>query len=136
MQSAIVDTDPDTLWRKVGSLGTCVCGRPRLESVEIRGEGSAATRVALGKGGGGQVERLRLMCKERRLYHYTVERSSMPVRDYMAEFRVEAITGCASRVSWSAQFELGPGGDDRTVALVRQFLHEGVENIKRNYSNP
>jgi hypothetical protein len=101
--------------------------------VEIIGQGTEPMRVAFGKEGAHQVERLRSLDPKHHLYRYTIEDTSMPVRDYAGEFRIDPAGDAASLVVWSAQFELTQDGDGRTVESVRRFLRCGTESLKRRF---
>ena len=90
-------------------------------------------RIARANEGAVQAERLQTFDPERRLYRYTMEITSMPVRDYTGEFRIDPAGKDASLVVWSAQFELTPEGDGRTVESVRRFLHAGTESLRHRF---
>jgi mxaD protein len=93
--------------------------------MDVVGEGTGAMRIARGNAGEDQAER--------HLYRYTLERGSIPVRDYRGELRIEAADASTSVVIWSAQFELAEDGDGRTVESVRRFLRAGTENLRRRF---
>lgn len=131
-ETATIPLDPEILWNHVGSFDSVGDWHPMLESAEMFGEGAGATRVAHAPSGADQVERLETLDRRRRLYRYTMERTSLPVCDYTGEFRIERV-GNASRIVWSARFELTPDGDGRTIESIRRFLHAGTESIKNRY---
>jgi hypothetical protein len=132
-ESVTLAADPELLWKQLGRFGSVGDWHPLLDFVEVFGKGTRATRIAHAKVGGDQVERLRALDPRRHVYRYSMERTSMPVRDYTGEFRIEPADGAASRITWSAQFELTADGDGRTVEAVRHFLHAGIENLKSIY---
>ena len=129
-ETASIGLDPRTLWNEIGAFGDVGDWHPLLTSVEVFGEGSGAMRIAHATEGAVQAERLRLLDPERHLYRYTMEKTSIPVRDYRGEFRIDATGDDASLVVWSAQFELTPDGDGRTVESVRHFLHAGTQSLR------
>jgi hypothetical protein len=132
-ETAAIGLDPETLWNAIGAFGSVGDWHPLLDSVEVRGQGSGAMRIAHAKEGSEQAERLQTLDPERRLYRYTMEVTSMPVRDYRGEFRIDPAGDAASLVVWSAQFELTPDGDGRTVESVRHFLHAGTEGLRHRF---
>jgi mxaD protein len=132
-ETATIARDPETLWNEIGAFGSVGDWHPLLDSVEVLGYGTGALRIAHAKEGSEQVERLEALDPERRLYCYTVEDTSMPVRDYRGEFRIDPAGDAASLVVWSAVFELTPDGDGRTVESVRQFLHAGAEGLRHRF---
>jgi len=132
-ETATIPLDPETLWKDVGrfdSVGDC---HPMLKSAEMRGDGAGATRVAHAQTGGDQVERLENLDRRHHLYRYRMERTPLPDRDYVGEFRIERAGAASSKIVWSAGFELTSDGDGRTIESVRQFLHAGTEGLKSRY---
>jgi mxaD protein len=132
-ESATIDLDPATLWNEIGGFGSVADWHPLLNSVEVFGEGAGALRIAHAEAGAAQAERLQTLDPERHLYRYVIEKSSMPVCDYTGEFRIDPAGDAASTVVWSAQFELTPDGDGKTVESVRHFLHAGTESLRRRF---
>jgi len=132
-ETATIGLDPRTLWDEIGAFGDMGHWHPLLSSVKVVGEGSGAMRIARAKEGAMQAERLQIIDPKRRLYRYTMEITSMPVRDYTGEFRIDPAGEDASLVVWSAQFELTPDGDGRTVEYVRRFLHAGTESLRHTF---
>jgi mxaD protein len=135
-ETATIGLHPQTLWNEIGAFGSVGDWHPLLSSVEVLGEGTGAMRIAHAKEGAEQMERLQTLDPERRLYRYTMEKTSMPVRDYRGEFRIESAGDAASLVVWSARFELTADGDGRTVESVRHFLHAGTESLKHRFGEP
>jgi Polyketide cyclase / dehydrase and lipid transport len=132
-ETATIPRDPATLWNEIGGFGCVGEWHPLLDSVETFGAGTDVIRIARAKGGGEQIERLQSLDASGRVYRYTMERTSMPVRDYTGEFRIEPADDAASRITWSASFELTAEGDGRAVEAVRKFLHAGTESLKSRY---
>ena len=102
--------------------------------MKIRGDGVGATRIAHAKAGGAdQVERLWYFDSTSHVYRYSLEQTPMPVRNYTGEFRIDPAGDSASTVTWSAEFELAPEADPKTVDSIRQFLHVGVQNLGHQF---
>jgi hypothetical protein len=133
-ETAEIGVNTDALWKEIGGFGAVGAWHPMLERLDISADGSRATRTARGKDGSEQIEHLTEFDPTRHVYQYTMERSALPVRDYAGEFRIEPVGTGASRVIWSARFELAEGADRKTIERVRQFLHAGTENLKTRYA--
>ena len=132
-ETATIAMDPKTLWKQIGSFDSVGEWHPMLKSVEVVREGKDLTRIAHGNVGDDQTERLQRLDPRRHFYRYILERSSMPVRDYTGEFRIDPAGDAASTVIWSAKFELTDEGDGRTVESVRKFLHAGTEALRQKF---
>jgi len=133
IETATIGMDAETLWNEIGGFGSVGEWHPMVNSVDVLGQGTGAMRIAHGGEGDDRTERLQTLDPDRHLYRYTIERASMPVRDYRGEFRIDPAGGSASIVSWSAQFELTEEGDGRTIESVRRFLHAGTESLRRRF---
>jgi mxaD protein len=132
--SVDIPVDADTLWSRVGSFQSVDDWHPMLESLNGEGEQPGAVREAVTKQGQRQVERLREVDPSARFYRYTIDSSSLPVRAYVAEFRVDATGEGASTVCWLSDFEVDQGAATDTVDTVRAFLTAGLENLQRQYA--
>ena len=132
-ETAEVGVDSGTLWTEIGDFGAVGRWHPWLQALEIDDDRRGCIRIANPGTQSEQVERLQSADSGRHCYRYTIERTSMPVRDYVGELRVEPLSASASRVVWTARFELASEGDGRTVEAVRHFLHAGTENLRARY---
>jgi hypothetical protein len=132
-ETAEIETDVDTLWKDVGDFRAVSHWHPLVTALNVQGEGIGSVRTANPGTPQEQFERLRSVDMHRHCYRYALERSSLPVRDYVGEFRIEAAADNRSRVVWSAQFELATGADDKTADAVRRFLRAGTEHLKARY---
>jgi mxaD protein len=135
-ESAEIELDPDTLWKEIGDFGAVVRWHPMLNGLIVDETGDERIRIANPGSQNEQVERLESADSASHWYRYTIERTNMPVRDYVGELRIEPLPGNGSRVIWSARFELTGEGDGRTVETVRHFLHEGTTHLRDEYGSP
>ena len=124
--------EPDALWQKIGAFGGVASWHPMLAKVTAEGEQAGCLRTAEGRDGSRQTERLLDVALVRRSYRYRIETTSMPVRGYTAELRVEDNRDGTSTIVWSADFE--PTADERkTTEAIRSFLKAGLKNAVRMY---
>lgn len=125
----------DALWKEVGDFGAVAQWHPRVSSAVVSDDSAGRARLLQFETGGEQRERLTAMHAARRIYRYVIERPGpgLPVRDCNAELRIEKADTQMSRIIWEAQFTLAEEGDDRTVAALRAFMHEGLANIQGKY---
>src|SRR5215831_4583526 len=104
--TAVINADPDSLWRQIGSFQGVGAWHPMLATVEGQGEQPGAVRKATGKDGQQQVERLVEVDPSGHFYRYMMEATAMPVTDYSAEFRVRDSGDGRSLIEWSSDFEV------------------------------
>lgn len=117
-----------TLWRRIGAFGGIGQWHPMLAKVTSEGEQNGSLRIAETRDGSRQTERLLETHPGRHAYRYQMEKTAMPVRDYVAELRVEDNGDETSTVVWSAEFE--PTADNaKTAEAIRGFLRAGLDNI-------
>lgn len=121
------------VWRAIGVFSDVVMWHPLLVSVKSDGNKVGARRIAVAQDGSRQVERLQAHDPERRFYCYAIEQTSMPVRDYVGELRVDDCGDGTSTVVWSADFEVTDGNQAGTVSAVEQFLQAGVDSLEKEH---
>lgn len=132
-ESADILVDADTLWKEIGDFGSLGRWHPDVSSMTVADEQGGKARLASFKTGGEQLERLQSVDATRREYRYSIERSSLPVRDGVGSFRIETPDPQMSRLVWEVQFALIEANDERTVDAIRTFLHDGAVRIQTKY---
>jgi Polyketide cyclase / dehydrase and lipid transport len=124
---------PDALWREIGSFQRVGDWHPMIARVSGEGEHPGARRTATTQDGQKQVERLTEIDRDNRFYRYVMESGALPVRDYVAEFRVRPDGEGGSIVQWSGDFEVTSPDRENMRDLVRQFLTAGVKALHERY---
>lgn len=133
VQSTRIPMNAVALWRETGAFGAVGDWHPMLEDVDSEGDVAGATRTARAADGSTQVERLRAFDANRHVYHYTMESTALPVRDYVGEFRIDDNGDGTSTVTWSARFDVSEGVDDEVVEMIGGFLKAGIHNLEHRY---
>lgn len=128
VESIHVAEDADGLWQEIGKFGAIGRWHPMLAKVESEGERAGSLRTAEGRDGSRQTERLLEMAPDQRFYRYRTESSQLPIRDYMAELRVEDNRDGTSMVVWSAEFKPTADGT-QTIERIRGFLKAGLDSL-------
>ena len=128
VETAQVGVPAAALWRDIGGFGAVADWHPMLARVTTEDDGEGALRTAEGQDGMRQTERLLESSPEQRFYRYRLESSPMPVRDYVAELRVEDNGDGTSTVVWSAEFE-PTMTSFRTIEEIDEFLKSGLDGI-------
>lgn len=128
VETAHVGAPAAALWRDIGGFGAVGDWHPMLARVRTEGEGEGALRIVEGRDGTRQTERLLENSREHRFYRYKMESGPMPVRDYVAELRVEDNGDGTSTVVWSAEFE-PTLTSFRTIEEIQESLKSGLDSI-------
>lgn len=131
--TAELPVDIDTLWELIGTFQGVGAWHPMLTTVEGDGEMPGATRTATTADGSQQVERLQHVDPAEHLYSYVMESTAMPVADYVAELSAESTHNGATRVRWSADFEVTSGDAAQAIDMVQGFLEAGLANLRDRY---
>ena len=88
-------------------------------------------------GGAFVISELLAYDEARRWFRYRILKTSLPLRNYVGEMRVEAQKEGGCMVRWSAEFErpagsLYPGRDDAaTYELVREVFRTGLAGVAK-----
>ncbi|BAV63232.1 hypothetical protein SCLO_1001920 [Sphingobium cloacae] len=127
-ESAELNRNADDAWRAFGAWEAVADWHPMLERVEADGNQPGARRRAYTKDGQEQVERLVSRDEASRSYRYAMVETGLPVENYMAEFRIDAVDADHSKVTWTARFdEIGRKGEG--AEAVRGFFEAGVKAL-------
>lgn len=129
---------PQKAWDAIKDFDSIHLWHPATEAtVLLVGENGKplAVREFQVKGGGFVISELLAFEEEKRWFRYRIIKTSLPLRNYVAEMWVEAGVGGGSIVYWSAEFH-PPGGDldgdgaaRSTEALVQGVFLAGLENL-------
>lgn len=139
LQTARVARQARTLWREIGSFGDVVRWHPMLAALESEGEEPGARRWAHTRDGGTQVERLAQNNPLQRSYIYAVEKTPMPVKNCVAELRVDDNGDGTSTVVWQSEFdvreEVGAQDRRRVVSEIEDYFRAGLDRLKEQYNS-
>lgn len=105
-----------------------------LASVRSEGDKPGSLRYAQAKDGSRQTERLETYDPRRHSYEYVMQEGGIPVANYVATFRIDAVGQDTSSVTWQARFDTRDGDTDAAVEAVRTFIRSGLDNLERQYS--
>lgn len=128
-----VEASADRVWELLGDFGGVVrWGGPALQSCTVEGEGVGAIRRITGPGGMQIVERLEARDDTARSLSYAiVEKSPIPIRDYLATVTVTEEGPHACRVEWRGTFQPDGAPPETGEAILRQVYTGGIEGVRR-----
>ena len=133
-ESARIGMDASGLWEQVGRFGEFVW-HPLLARVESIGNQPGALRHLETTDGQRQIERLDEIDAEHHLYRYTIQESALPIDNYRAELRIDALSDHSSWVTWSARFDVLAGDEVTEADSVRRFLRMGLDGLRAYYGS-
>jgi hypothetical protein len=123
----------DQVWRAVGSFSGIDEWHPLLTRVDSEGEQPGAHRTAHMRSGNRQVECL-LECRpEERRYRYEVNATPLPVKNYIAEIKVDDNGDGSSRVTWCADFDTPGSRLEHVTRTVEDFYRAGLRQLKERF---
>jgi hypothetical protein len=126
-------SDAETVWSAIGDFGGIANWHPFLERVDVIRNEQGTVRTAHAVDGGKHVERLEHFDAGDHTYRYRMAQTTMPVRNYTGEFRVDDNGQGTSVVEWSVAFDLTGDADESTVEMVQGFLKAGTQAIKERF---
>ena len=124
------------LWAEIGAFGSVGEWHPLVTRVDSEGDSAGSRRTTQDRDGVTQVDRLKDYDGRQFIYRYEMISTTLPVRDYVGEFRVDDNADETSTVTWSANFALaGLSEEDgeRTAERIRAFIREGTEGLRRRF---
>jgi carbon monoxide dehydrogenase subunit G len=122
-----VPADPDEVWQLLGHFNRVADWHPQIEDTTLE-DGGRVRRVHDAEGH-ETVERLLSRDDSTHSYHYTIL-EGLPVSDHKATLAVERADGDAL-VRWSGEFSPAGTSEEEATSLIRPFLRNGLENVKR-----
>lgn len=121
------------VWELVRDFGGIAkWGGPALQSCTVEGAGVGAVRRIGLSGGMTIAERLEALDEAGRSLSYAiVEKSPIPVKDYLATIRVVEQGPQACRVDWSSRFEPDGTSAAQAQALLRGVYTGGIGGLRK-----
>src|SRR5262249_47240260 len=119
----------EALWQEIGSFGGIGKWHPLLDRVESTGERAGSRRTAHAKDGSEQVELLQQTKPHQHVYRYTIERSALPIKGYVGEFKIDDNGDGTSTVTWSSSFDVTDGEEAKVEQKVEGFLRAALAHL-------
>ncbi|MCG6861394.1 MAG: SRPBCC family protein [Chromatiaceae bacterium] len=119
----------NSVWKLIGGFNALPDWHPAIAKSELSDDGSERTLHLVG--GGTIVERLETVGDER-TYSYSVLKSPLPVRDYLATIGVRPnVDGTGCTVEWSGDFRAADVPDNEAVRVIQGIYQVGLDNLSR-----
>lgn len=119
----VVDAGPQRVWEVIGDFGALDRWHPWVPNCRLDPGG---TRRTIDLGETRAVEVLDLDASGEWSQVYTVETSPMPIEDYRAVLRLDALDEDATRITWESSFlPSHPSAEEQ----VRSFYVRGLESV-------
>ncbi|HSJ96400.1 MAG TPA: SRPBCC family protein [Myxococcota bacterium] len=121
------------VWELVRDFGgVAKWGGPALQSCTVEGAGIGAVRRIGLPGGLTIAERLEAYDEAGRSLSYAiVEKSPIPVKDYLSTIRVLEDGPQACRVDWASRFEPDGASAEQAQAMIRGVYAGGIAGLRK-----
>ena len=121
------------VWELVRDFGGVArWGGPALQSCTVEGEGVGAIRRIGLPGGLAIAERLEAFDDAGRSLSYAiVEKSPIPVKNYLSTIRILEDGAQACRVDWSSTFEPDGAAEEQAQAMIRGVYTGGIAGLRK-----
>jgi len=121
------------VWELVRDFGGVTkWGGPALQSCTVEGAGIGAVRRIGLPGGLAIAERLEAFDDGARSLRYAiVEKSPIPVKNYLSTIRIEEDGPQACRVDWSSTFEPDGASAEQAQAMIRGVYTGGIAGLRK-----
>lgn len=121
------------VWELVRDFGGVTqWGGPAIQSCTVEGEGIGAKRRIGLPGGLSIVERLEAFDDAGRSLSYAiVEKSPIPVKDYLSTIRISEVGADECRVDWSSTFEPDGATEEQAQGMIRGVYTGGIAGIRK-----
>lgn len=121
------------VWEIVRDFGgVAKWGGPAIQSCSVEGEGIGAIRRIGLPGGLAIAERLEAFDDAGRSLSYAiVEKSPIPVKNYLSTIRISEVGAQECRVDWESTFEPDGTGEEQAQGMVRGIYTGGIAGIRK-----
>jgi hypothetical protein len=121
------------VWEILGDFGGVTkWGGAMLQSCTVEGSGVGAVRRIGLPGGLSIVERLEAFdAPGRSLSYAIIEKSPIPVKNYLSTLKVVEAGPGASRVDWSSTFEPDGASEEQAQGMIRGVYTGGIAGVRK-----
>ena len=126
-----VDAGADRVWELFRDFGGVTRFSAGIQSCTVEGEGVGAVRTITLPGDTKLHEQLTAHDDAGRSFSYAIVRESpLPVRDYLATFKLSELGPDRCRIEWGSSFELGGLSEDDTRPMIEGIYTSGIASLK------
>ena len=131
--SEVVAAPAAKVWEILSDFGgVAKWGGPALQNCTVEGSGVGAVRRIGLPGGLSIAERLEAFDDAGRSLSYAIiEKSPIPVRDYLSTVKVVETGPRECRVDWSSRFEPDGASEEQAQAMIRGVYTSGIAGIRK-----
>jgi hypothetical protein len=123
-----ISAPADTVWQMLYDFGGLDKLLPdMIESCVVEGTGLGATRDVVLKDGGSAFETMSKLDEAGKCFDYTLDRSTLPLENYVATVKVTALDGGGCQIDWSSVFD-GVGMTEEESVEFATGLYQTIIN--------
>lgn len=124
-----LNTSADTVWELIGGFNSLPAWQPAV--AESRLENAGRVRRLTMADGNTIVQKLLWRRNADRAYSYSMNKSHLPVADYVSTFgAVEEAGGAACRIEWTCAFEPVGRTEDEARKVIEDIHGRGLDHLK------
>lgn len=125
-----VDASADTVWKMLYDFGGLEKLLPdMIETCKVEGTGLGATRDIVLKDGGSAFETMSRLDEAGKEFDYTLDRSTLPLENYVATVKVSDAGGKA-QVDWSSVFDGVGMSEEESVEFATGLYQTILDALK------
>lgn len=119
------NTSPEAMWKKIGDFKSFHAWHPAIKNC-ASSQGGKVRELTLADGG----RIFETLLNDGVLtYTYRIDKSPLPVKNYVATLRVRDAGQGACRVEWEAKFEPAGASEAEVVKLIGGIFQAGLDNL-------
>ena len=115
----------ETIWKKIGDFKSLHTWHPAVKNC-TSSQGGKVRELTLADG--GRIFET-LLNDSGLAYTYQIDKSPLPVKNYVATLRVRDSGPNACQVEWEATFEPAGASEDEAVTVIGGIFQGGLDNL-------
>lgn len=136
-KNALLNINANEIWQLIGQYNGLPEWHPLIIQSELEGSGSdyGDLRILTLNDGGVVIEKLLSYDNQTMQYSYEIIDSLLPVENYQATIKIEAVQEWA-KFSWSSSFSAKGTSHVEAIELIKGVYQAGIDNLIKRYGQP
>lgn len=126
IRSRKFNSTPEIIWKKIGDFKSLHTWHPAVKNCTSSQSGKVRE---LTLANGGHIFETLLNDGGALSYTYRIDKSPLPVKNYVATLRVRDAGQNACQVEWEATFEPAGASEEEAVTVIGGIFQGGLDNL-------